>query len=246
MSKRTPHLRIITAAAALAGLVLGPAVLRAQSGQDRTAPSRFSISAGGGMGMTEDHQGLLDLRAGIEYRLTSSLGIDLGFQYLKNERHFDMGRSDGRWGRSRGSFDEGGGPDFRIPGVTLNLVYSVPVGRKWDLGIGGGAGYYFGTFSSAAQDVSRNAWGGRGALRAEYRLSPRISAFAEAGYRFLKFRDVPVERPVFILNQADPGLMTLAELFERGLQALLPEVMPRNADLRLSGSSFGIGLRFRL
>ena len=236
--------------AALCGAMLSAASLEAQDRRSGRTESRFSISAGGGMGRTDERQGMMELKLGFQYRLAAPLRIGLGFGYMKSERHHGMDRRDGRspWmgGAEWGGRIDGESPDFRVRSVTLDLAYALPVGRKWDITIGGGAGRYFGEFPGGIEDVRRRAWGGQGGLGAELRISTKLTAFAEAGYRFLEFRDIPVPSPIVPLMGVDERLRPIADWVSRGLAMWMPQLAPRPVDVRLDGPSLRMGLRFGL
>lgn len=247
MSKKTTVLKTALIVAVLCGIVIGAPGLSAQERRGGRFVSRFSIAASGGMGMTEEHQGLADLKLGIQYRLTSSLRLGLGFGYLRSARHGRHGNGrymmQSDWAGSYGWRDGGTaeGRDFRVQSVTIDLVYALPVGRNWALTIGGGAGRYFGEFPGPSEDVHRRAWGGQGSLGAELRISAKLSAFAEAVYRFLEFHDIPTPVQMVPLMEFGEQGRPIANLINQALGLWIP---PRMADVRLNGPGFRIGLRF--
>jgi hypothetical protein len=262
MTRAKTHFKAAAALAILFGIIVGAPGLAAQERRNGLRTSRFSISAGGGMGRTESHQGLIDMKLGLQYGLTPSLRLGLGFGYLKSEGRDWMGGSDrrtgsGYWGGTLGDGQTDEGVDFRIKAVTLELAYALPVGRRWDVTIGGGAGAYFGDFAGQAEDVHRRSWGGQGGLGIEYRFSAKLNAFADAGYRFLEFRDVPAPgtgMPLlgsinglgWDLRNIDSRYAGILDMITRGAEALLPQLAPRPMDVRLSGPTFRLGLRFGL
>jgi hypothetical protein len=246
MRSHNAMIRKLVVLFAVSGLMIGAASLAAQERRGRSSFSRFSLVAAGGMGRTEEHQGLADLKLGVQYRLTSSLRLGLGLGYLKSEgrdgmRGNDRDASDGAYRRGDGR--TAAGSDFRVLAATLDLVYALPVGRKWDLTIGGGAGRYFGEFSGWSEEVHRRVWGGQGGLGAEYRISSKLSAFAEAAYRFLEFHDIPTPVQMVPLTEVGDKLRPIVEMINYGLAMW---IAPKPVDVRLNGPSFRIGLKFGL
>jgi len=250
MSKKTTVLKTASVLAVLCGIIIGTPGLSAQERRGGRFVSRFSLAASGGMGRTEEHQGLADLKLGIQYRLTASLRLGLGFGYLKSERHHRMSGDDrymmqSGWGGSNGWGDGGTaeGRDFRVRSMTIDLEYALPIGRKWALTIGGGAGRYFGEFPGPSGEAHRRAWGGQGGLGAELRISAKLSAFAEAVYRFLEFHDIPTPVQMVPLAEVEERFRPIVELINQGLGLW---IAPRPVDVRLNGPSLRIGLRFGL
>jgi hypothetical protein len=246
MSKKMTVLKTALVIAVLLGIAFGAPGLSAQERRGGRSMSRFSISASGGMGRTEDHQGFADLKMGIQLRLTPSIRLGVGFGYLKAQRYGKHGNdrmmaksSWGGYGWEDGRSAES--VDFRIQAMTIDLGYALPVGRKWDLTIGGEAGRYFGEFPTQFEEVHRRSWGGQGILGAEFRISAKLSAFAEAAYRFLEFHDIPMPAQMVPLMQVDEKIRPLVELINQGLAIWIP---PQMTGVRLNGPGLRIGLRF--
>ena len=253
MRIKNPLARSLVVLCTVSGLMIGAAGLAAQERRGARPESRFSISAAGGMGRTEDHRGLKDLKLGIEYRITSSLRLGLGFGYLLSGHHDREHGSDGSMGRfSWGGADDWGAgriaeeSDFRIKAVSLELVYALSVGRKWDVTIGGGAGRHFGEFPRMTEEVHRQSWGGQAGVGVEYRLSTKLGAFAEAGYRLLEFHNIPADRQILPLSWTGESARTLTDLIARGMEMISPQLALRPTDVRLSGPVLRLGLRFGL
>ncbi len=250
MSKNKSFPGTAVIAAVLFGIILGAPGLAAQERRSGRAMSRFSLAASGGMGRTEDHQGLADLKLGIQYRVAASLRVGLGIGYLKSENHDRMHGDDRYWMQSgkngMSGWSDGqtaAGRDFSVQAATLDLVYALPLGRKWDLTIGGGAGRYFGEFPGPAGEVHRRSWGGQAGLGAEVHFSARLSAFAEAVYRFLEFHDIPTPAPLVPLAQVDEKIRPIVDWINQGLAIW---IAPRPVDVRLNGPVLRLGLRFGL
>jgi hypothetical protein len=248
MRIKNPLARSLVVLCTVAGLTIGAAGLAAQERRGVRSASRFSISAAGGMGRTEDHQGLKDLKLGIEYRITSSLRLGLGLGYLVTGRHDREHGGDGSMSRFSwgGAGRMAGESDFRIKAATLDLLYALPVGRKWDVTLGGGGGRYFGEFPRMTEEVHRRSWGGEAGVGVEYRLSTRLGAFAEAGYRFLEFHNIPADRQILPLSWTGESARTLTDIIARGMEMISPQLAPGPMDVRLSGPVLRLGLRFGL
>lgn len=262
--KRTTYLgRIIILALSLV-LIAGAAQAQRYGRTPRDSRSfgdfsRFSLAAGGGMGLLEQGQCLVDLKAELQVGLTRNIRIGLGFGYISNG-----GGRDGRMDRNRrgrgmgmmgGGFDlpllqglnrmpdQGGefSRDFRAMPLSLNLYYVLPLGRKWNAFLSGGGSYYFGSFRGPQGNIRKNTLGGQAGLGFEFRLTERIQLAAEGGYRFAEFKGLKQAqpyRPMAILGQLPRGWNMV--------QALFAPPAPQPADVNFNGFSFRAGLKFGL
>lgn len=220
---------------------------------------RFSLSLLGGYGFQEHGRGLADFKAELQYGFSRSLRLALSAGYLTRVGHDGgMGRNGmGRNGRGRmggGMMDRlpmgnrmfpqpepALGHDLRAVPIGLNLIYALPLGRRWSSYLSGGGTFAFGSFGAARGSVHKNAFGGQAGLGFEYALTAKVRLAAEAGYRFLTFTGVrpPQPEPSPMLRLIDnPLLRRIAG------RVLTPRVRP--VDIGLSGFSLRAGLKFGL
>jgi hypothetical protein len=164
---------------------------------------RFFISLGGGYGFSEGGQGMVDLKAELQFSFTSRIRLGLGVGYMRGEGGHNWITERNDWGNgmmtnqseqdmSHASNDRdnpkrGYGPDFHIVPLSLNLYYILPLAHRWDVFMNGGGSLYFGSFYGIVGPRHKNIWGGQAGLGTEYRLTRSIRLIAEGGYRFAEF-----------------------------------------------------------
>jgi Outer membrane protein beta-barrel domain len=237
------------------GLILLVGAAGAQRGERplRTPDfTRFSITVGGGAGFAEQHRAMTQLLAELQYSLSTRFRLGLGVGYLATGGHRDNERDNrimpmaggpaammlSGWGFYSRPAQELG-RDFRLVPISLNAYYVVPLARKWEIFLSGGASYYLGTFYADSGRLTKNAWGGQALLGAEFRLTQRIKLMAQGGYRFVEFTGLRENRTIFPLALlADiPVLGNLANDLARALQ-------PKPVDVRLNGFNLAAGIKF--
>jgi hypothetical protein len=253
MNNYGPRTAIILALA-LAFLAC-PALAQRNGDRSMRTPvlSRFTISAGGGAAFAEDHRAMAQLLAELQYNFSSRFRLGLGLGYLSAGGHGEqMGRD--RWMGGSDGMNQAGmtliqrlfnrsaseqGRDFRLVPISLNAYYVLPLARRWDAFLSGGAGYYLGTFYGDSARLSKNAWGGQAGLGIEFRLNPRMRLVAQGGYRFVAFNGLKFERPLGVLDflAAASGVGNLVSF-------LAPLLQPKPVDVRLNGFSLSAGVRF--
>ncbi len=213
---------------------------------------RFFISVGGGYGFSEGRQGMVDLKAEVQFSFTSRIRLGLGAGYLRGEgRHAEM-RDRYDWIKgmmtsqswldmSPGShepdnFGRGYGRDFHAVPLSLNLYYVLPLGHRWDVFMSGGGSYYLGSFYGMVEPRHKGAWGGQAGLGGEYRLTRQIRIVAEGGYRFAEFRGLKrltPELPWVLMGGVPDNSIPIPMKWER-------------FRMDLNGFSIRAGLRFGL
>jgi opacity protein-like surface antigen len=219
--------------------------------------SRFSLSAGGGIGLLEHGHSMVDLKAELQYGLARNIKIGLGIGYINNG-----GGRDGRMdGNRRGSgmdmmsdrldlpllqgfnrmSDQGFefGRALRALPLSLNVYYVLPLGRKWNVFLSGGGSYYFGSFRGPQENIHKNTLGGQAGLGFEFRLTERIQLTAEGGYRFAEFKGLKQaqqNRPMPFLRDLPPAWSIV--------QTLFAPPTPKPVDVNFNGFSFRAGLKF--
>lgn len=157
--------------------------------------NRFSLSLEGGVGLTDRHQGLLDLKTELQFALSPRVRIGLGVGYMTGGRRSGFG-PDRRFNpglmRAPG---ERGGEDIRLIPLSVNVYYVLPLGPRWSVFASGGGSLYFAELRGLAGRTRKSALGGQGGLGVEYHLSHGVSLVADAGYRLLDFRRFSRMRP---------------------------------------------------
>jgi hypothetical protein len=235
----------------------GPAL--AQRGGDRSAQTaafpRFSLTAGGGFALAEDHRGMPLLTAEVQFGFSPRFRLGLGLGYI-SAAGGSMGRDDRRrpmGGSQMGNplplvqqmFGVGSGQEdgrqFRLVPISLNAYYVLPLARRWDAILSAGASYYLGTFYGQSGHLTKNSLGAQAGLGVEFRLNPKMRLVAQGGYRFVSFNGLQFRR----------NLGPLAMVSDMaGLGGLLNTIAgflrPKPVDVRLNGFSLTAGVRFGL
>ncbi len=245
---------------AAVGLAVGLTVLSgsalAQWDGDRPARtpdfSRFSITVGGGAALAENHQAMPQLLAELQYSLTTRFRLGLGVGYLDTDEYRGYERDirvvplalSQTLVLPAGSeiyAPLGGEPgrDFRLVPISLNAYYALPLARKWDIFLSGGASYYLGTFYADSDRQTKNAWGGQAGIGIEYRLNRRIKLVVQGDYRFVEFSGLKTDQtlnPLIVLaNPSGPGSL---------VEIVLPSSPSKPVDVHLNGLSLTGGIRF--
>jgi len=221
----------------------------------------FSLSLSGGYAHSESYGGLSDLKAELQLGMSSSLrtALAIGYMSTSGEMH---GRGGGRsrmggmmtgsmMGAERGFI--GFSQNLKVVPLTLSFYYMLPVSRRANAFMTGGAGYYWSRF----RDVStqeKSAFGFHAGLGFELKLSERVGVVAEGLYRFVKFRGFRSElRPGFF--KAESGEIREGywhfhhdenEYRFHGMDEAWEQMMTDTGpfDINLSGVSLRAGLRF--
>jgi len=154
--------------------------------------SRVNFSLGGGYAHSESRRGMVDVKAEIQFSISSNIRAGLSVGYLSDSDNRHMGgniggMSGGMMGgmmdSQMGSFS-GHSHDFRVIPLTLSLYYVLPVNPKVDIFMVGGGGYYLSSF----RDISRqekNALGAHAGFGFDFKVANRIMIVAEGIYRFV-------------------------------------------------------------
>lgn len=222
-------------------LIVGVANARRSGRNEYSDFSRFSLSLGGGLGFTESHQGILDLKTELQFGVTSRIRLGLGIGYMNGEGRMGFGkdRNDGREEMTadqtdRDGYRQGYRQDFRVIPLSLNVYYALPLGRRWSIFASGGGSLYFGSFRDAGERKDKDAWGGQGGLGVEFRLNQRLMLIAEGNYRFAEFHGVNSSRP--------EGQASLTDGSATNCNAAT--VSLHNSRLDLNGFSLRAGVKF--
>ncbi len=177
--------------------LLGRVMIYAEPGQGVSSSglSRVNFSLWGGYAHSESRSGMVDVKAEIQYSLSSYIKAGFGIGYLSDSDNMHMGGNIGglsggmmggmMGGRTGGFYDDG--HDFRVIPLTLNLYYILPVNHKLDIFMVGGGGYYLSFF----RDVStqeRNAFGPHAGFGFDLKIADRIKIVAEGIYRFVNLK----------------------------------------------------------
>ena len=215
--------------------------------------SRFTIAVGGGAAFAEDYHALAQLLAELQYNFTPRFRLGLGLGYLSSGGRGEQSGRD-RWMSPQAGMNQGGmtlierlfnwspteqGRDFRLVPISLNAYYVLPLARRWDAFLSGGASYYLGTFYGDSSRLSKNALGGQAGLGVEYRLNPRLKLVAEGAYRFVSFNGLKFPRPLGFLDS-----LAAASGFGNLVYFLAPLFQPKPVDVSLNGFSLTAGVRF--
>ena len=197
--------------------------------------SRFSLSLAGGYGLTDRHQGLLDLKTELQFALSPRVRIGLGVGYIAGDlrsgfgpdKRFQPGLMMAPGGR--------GGDDIRLVPLSLNVYYILPLGPHWSVFASGGGSLYLSELQDLADQTRRSVLGGQGGLGVEYHFVHGISLVAEASYRVLDFRRFSRMRP----DDTPPpgGLGDFSSFLSQDLH---------HAGINLRGLSLRLGLKINL
>ena len=195
------------------------------------------------------------LLAEVQYALSPRFRLGLGLGYIsadggplgRGEHHGPMNGSSGDNGipllrqlLGLGS-DQEDGREFRLAPISLNAYYVLPLARRWDAFLSGGASYYLGTFYGQSGHLTKNALGGQAALGVEFRLTSRLRLTAQGGYRFVSFDGLQFKRSLGPLAMVS-DLVGLGGL----LNTIAGFLQPKPVDVRLNGFSLTAGVRFGL
>ncbi len=173
--------------------LLGTIIIYAEPGQEVSSSglSRVKISLKGGYAHSESQDGMVDVKAEIQFSLSSNIRIGFGIGYLSDTDNMHMGEnvgdmSGGMMGGLTGGFS-GHGHDFRVIPLTLSLYYVLPVNHKLNIFMVGGAGYYLSSF----RDIStqeENGFGPHAGFGFGLEIADRIKIVAEGIYRFVNLK----------------------------------------------------------
>jgi len=177
--------------------LLGTVMIYAKQVQGVTSSglSRVNFSLWGGYAHSESWGIMVDVKAEIQFSLSSNIKAGFGFGYLSDSDNMHMGGNIGgiSGGMMGGMMDghtggfSGDGHDFRVIPLTLNLYYILPVNHKLDIFMVGGGGYYFSSF----RDIStqeENAFGPHAGFGFDLEIADRIKIVAEGIYRFVNLK----------------------------------------------------------
>jgi hypothetical protein len=172
---------------------LGRVMIYAEPGQEVSSSglSRVKFSLEGGFAHSESRSGMVDVKAEIQFSLSSNIRIGLGIGYLSDINNMHMGgnaggMSGGMMGGQTGGFS-GHSHDFRAVPITLSLYYVLPLNHKMNIFMVGGGGYYFSSF----RDIStqeENGFGPHAGFGFELEIAARIKIVAEGIYRFVNLK----------------------------------------------------------
>jgi len=158
-------------------------------------PSKFSLTLEGGYGLSEAHQGLLDLKTELQFAFSPRVRIGLGVGYLAGDRHSWFG-PDRRFQPGLMMLPGGrGGDDVRLIPLSVNVYYVLPLGPHWNIFASGGGSLYLAELHDLAGQTSKSALGGQTGLGVEYHFVQGVSLVAETSYRLLDFRRFSRMRP---------------------------------------------------
>ncbi len=177
--------------------LLGTIIIYAEPGQGVPSSDlgRVNFSLWGGYAHSESRSGMIDVKAEIQYSLSSNIRIGFGIGYLSDSDNMHMGGDIGglsggmmgsMMGGQMGGFS-GDGHNFRVIPITLSLYYVLPLNHKLDIFMVGGGGYYLSSF----RDISTQenyAFGPHAGLGFDLEIADRIKIVAEGIYRFVNLK----------------------------------------------------------
>lgn len=173
--------------------LLGTVMIYAEPGQGVSSSglSRLNFSLWGGYAHSESRSGMVDVKAEIQFSLSSNIRVGFGIGYLSDSDHMHMGgniggMSGGMMGGQMGGFS-GDGHDFRVIPLTLSLYYVLPVNHKLDIFMVGGGGYYLSSFRDISSQ-EENAFGLHAGFGFDLEIADRITIAAEGIYRFVNLK----------------------------------------------------------
>lgn len=197
--------------------------------------SKFSLTLAGGYGLSDGHQGLLDLKTELQFALSPRVRIGLGVGYLAGNRPSGFG-PDRRFQPGLKMVPGGrDGEDVRLIPLSVNVYYVLPLGPRWSVFASGGGSLYFAELHDLAGQVHKRVLGGQTGLGVEYHVSHGISLVAEGGYRTLDFRRFSRMR---LGDTPPPGGIG-------DFSAFLSQ-RPHHAGINLRGLSLRFGLKINL
>jgi len=177
--------------------LLSTVTIYAEPGQGVSSSglSRVNFSLWGGYAHSESRGIMVDVKAEIQFSLSSNIKAGFGIGYLSDSDNMHMGGnigglSGGMMGGMMGGQTDGfygDGHDFRVIPLTLNLYYILPLNQKLDIFMVGGGGYYLSFF----RDVStqeRNAFGPHAGFGFDLEIADRIKIVVEGIYRFINLK----------------------------------------------------------
>lgn len=168
----------------------------AQPGQeDSSRLRRANFSLSGGYAHSESRNGLVDVKAEIQYSISPAIRAGLSVGYLSDSDNMHMGENIG--GMSGGMMDgimdgqmggfSGHNHNFRVIPLTLSLYYVLPVNPKVDIFMVGGGGYYLSSFNDISRQ-EKNALGAHVGFGFDLKVADRIMIVAEGIYRFVNLK----------------------------------------------------------
>jgi len=177
--------------------LLGTVMIYAEQGQavHSSGLNRVNFSLWGGYAHSESRGIMVDVKAEIQFSLTSNIKAGFGIGYLSDSDNMHMGgalggMSGGMMGGHMGGQTDGfsgENHDFRVIPITLNLYYILPVNNKLGIFMVGGGGYYL----SSYRDIStqeENSFGLHAGFGFDLEVADRIKIVAEGNYRFAKLK----------------------------------------------------------
>jgi hypothetical protein len=153
--------------------------------------SRANFSLSGGYAHSESCSGMVEVKAEVQFSLSSSIRVGLGVSYLSDFGDMHMsgnigGMGGGMMGGMGGDFS-GYSHDFNVIPITLSLYYVLPINQKLDIFMVGGGAYYLSSF----RDVStqeKNAFGPYAGFGFDLKMADRVMIVAEGIYRFVNLK----------------------------------------------------------
>lgn len=177
--------------------LLGTVMIYAEQGQGVLASglSRVNFSLWGGYAHSESRGIIVDVKAEIQFSLSSNIRIGFGIGYLSDSDNMHMdgnigGMSGGMMGSMMGGQTggfSGDGHNFRVIPLTLSLYYVLPLNHKLNIFMVGGGGYYLSSF----RDIStqeENGFGPHVGFGFDLEIADRIKIVAEGIYRFVNLK----------------------------------------------------------
>lgn len=218
-------------------LLLGTAVANASSGLENSAleMNLFSLSLGGGYGLSAGLQGLIDIKTELQFGLTPRIRIGAGVGYIGKSGNSGL---DQNTLRRSGPFPDqgaGDGQDIRLIPLSLNVYYFLPLGPRWSVSAGGGGSYYLADLRGLSTKNHQGLFGGQGGLGVEYHIARGVSLVAEGNYRLVDVRGLSRLR----LNDTPPG-EPLADF------SGLLRGAPPHSGINLHGFSLRLGIKINL
>jgi len=177
--------------------LLGTVMIYAEPGHGASSSrlNRINFSLRGGYAHSEGRSGMVDVKAEIQFRLSSNIRAGFGIGYLSDSDNMHMGGAiggvsvgmmGGMMSGQTGSFS-GGGHSFRVIPLTLNLYYVLSVNHKLDIFMVGGGGYYLSFFRDMSTQ-EKNAFGPHAGFGFDLEIADRIKIVAEGIYRFVNLK----------------------------------------------------------
>ena len=174
--------------------LLGTVMIYAKPGQGASSSrlNRINFSLRGGYAYSEGRSGMVDVKAEIQFSLSSNIRAGFGIGYLSDSDNMHLGGAiggvsvgmmGGMMSGQTGSFS-GGGHSFRVIPITLSLYYVLPINHKLDIFMVGGGGYYLSFFRDMSTQ-EKNAFGPHAGFGFDLEIADRIKIVAEGIYRFI-------------------------------------------------------------